>query len=270
MEELKPVTYLENIQSRLDELKKLQIKLENSIKKAPKGQLVISASKKRIEFYETKNGKRNYISIKNMELVKQLAQANYEKKTCKTCRNEIKQLTKLIKKYNTKGYHGINTSNVYLSQNKIRQSLTIPVTATQKHCVTTWNALKYEPKEFFKNQVTYKTQKGECVRSKSEVIIANCLNANNIPYHYEYPLKTSHGIFYPDFYCLNLRTHQKIYWEHFGMMDDSNYANSSLQKLTILVNHNLIPGKNLILTFETSSTPISTEYINKMIHEFLV
>ena len=38
-------------------------------------------------------------------------------------------------------------------------------------------------------QGNLETIKGEKVRSKSEVIIANLLTSHNIPYHYEYPVQ---------------------------------------------------------------------------------
>ena len=72
------------------------------------------------------------------------------------------------------------------------------------------------------------------------------------------------------FFCLNVRTRQEFYWEHFGMLDDTDYLKTALQKLNILSENNLIPGKNLITTFETSDTPISASYVQKLIDEFLI
>ena len=38
---------------------------------------------------------------------------------------------------------------------------------------------------------------------------------------------------HPDFYCLNLRTRQEFAWEHFGMMDDPDYASTTAEKLRL-------------------------------------
>ena len=45
----------------------------------------------------------------------------------------------------------------------------------------------------------YITDAGERVRSKSELVIANLLYKNNIPYMYECPLKINNNTVYPDF-----------------------------------------------------------------------
>lgn len=270
MEKLKPLLFIEDVTLRINELKKLQETLSTSIKNGPKGALVVSSRKSRSEYYQRKEGKCTYISNKNQELIKSLAQMDYQRKTIQTCKNEIKFLTKLIHKYKAKGSRGINTSNTYFTQSKKRQNLTTPVTYSNKMYIENWEQKEYQPKRLYKDQVTYQTQKGEIVRSKSELIIANILKENNIPYHYEYPFETPQGTFHPDFLCLNVRTRQEFYWEHFGMMDDPEYLKTTLQKLNTLSENNLIPGKNLITTFEASDTPISASYVQKLIDEFLV
>jgi len=70
--------------------------------------------------------------------------------------------------------------------------------------------------------------KKEKVRSKSEVIIADRLFINAIPYEYERGLivkipKTAECpetemVWNPDFRVLNVRTGKEYIWEHFGRM----------------------------------------------------
>ena len=63
------------------------------------------------------------------------------------------------------------------------------------------------------------TAKGEKVRSEAEMNIADALDRNNVPYHYEFPfnLKTL-GKIYTNFICLNRRTGKEFIWEHFVFM----------------------------------------------------
>ncbi|MEE3440399.1 MAG: hypothetical protein VZR07_10670, partial [Ruminococcus sp.] len=56
----------------------------------------------------------------------------------------------------------------------------------------------------------FETQRGEIVRSKSEVIIADALYYANIPYHYEKPIKVGDRVIYPDFTVLNVKTSLQI------------------------------------------------------------
>ena len=77
--------------------------------------------------------------------------------------------------------------------------------------------------------------RGERVRSKSEILIANSLNEMNIQYRYEYPIRISNTTFYPDFYILNLRRRKEYIWEHFGRMDDIEYARNAIRKIRYFV-----------------------------------
>lgn len=50
---------------------------------------------------------------------------------------------------------------------------------------------------------------------------------------------------------------KEMYWEHLGMMDDSNYVENALQKIALYEQNGIFPGKNLILTYETGKNPIN-------------
>ncbi len=75
---------------------------------------------------------------------------------------------------------------------------------------------------------------------------------------------------YPDFLCLNLRTRQEFYWEHFGLMDDTDYAERTIKKLKEYAENNILPGKNLLFTMETADCPVSSRQIENLINEFLI
>ena len=60
------------------------------------------------------------------------------------------------------------------------------------------------------------------VRSKSEVIIANMLVSEEVPFVYEEPLYAPDGtMFLPDF-TVKFRG-ETYYWEHVGMLDRQDY-----------------------------------------------
>ena len=112
---------------------------------------------------------------------------------------------------------------------------------------------------------------GVRVRSKSELIIANMLEQNGIPYRYEYPIVLKDGKnVRPDFLCLNIRTRREYVWEHFGMMDNIAYANKNIAKIQAYEQNGFLAGKNMIMTFESSVTPISSSTIKQMIEEYLL
>jgi hypothetical protein len=76
-------------------------------------------------------------------------------------------------------------------------------------------------KRYFEEKLIHKTIRGEMVRSKSEVIVANILDKMNIEYFYEEPLEVLGKTYIPDF---TLRYKGKTaYLEHLGMLRNKSY-----------------------------------------------
>ena len=75
---------------------------------------------------------------------------------------------------------------------------------------------------------------------------------------------------HPDFTCLNVHTRQEFIWEHFGLMDDPEYAKNTAGKLRLYTENGILPGRNLIITMETQAEPISTRAVEKIISEFFI
>lgn len=109
------------------------------------------------------------------------------------------------------------------------------------------------------------------MRSKTEILIANALNKHGIPYHYEKPLYLDgYGTIHPDFTVLNVRLRKEFYWEHMGLMDDVDYAEKALQRITAYEKNGYFPGTELILTHETQKYPMDSRLIDKMIRRYLM
>ena len=56
--------------------------------------------------------------------------------------------------------------------------------------------------------------------------------------------------------------------EHLGMMDKTNYYNSSLNKLEIYEQNGYLLGKNLLILHETSEAPINVSVLRNYIDEY--
>jgi hypothetical protein len=76
---------------------------------------------------------------------------------------------------------------------------------------------------FLEDRLIHRTSRGEAVRSKSEVIIANLLHAKGIDYHYEHPLELGGVVKYPDFTIEDDAAGITYFWEHCGLLHDSTY-----------------------------------------------
>lgn len=134
-----------------------------------------------------------------------------------------------------------------------------------------WSSVPFEKLGIAVDYAELVTQNGEHVRSKSELTIANMLKRNGLVYRYECPLilKGNKKV-YPDFMILNKRTREVIIWEHRGMMDDIRYARDAVIKIKEYEKNNYVLGRNLIITEETSTSPLSTTEIQRMIDTYLI
>lgn len=105
----------------------------------------------------------------------------------------------------------------------------------------------------------YHTLKGDFVRSKSEVIIADELYVNQISYEYEKPI-TLNGWNYPvrpDFTICTPKENRIIYWEHCGLMNDADYRAKWERKKKAYERTGISEwNKNLIVTYESQGNDL--------------
>lgn len=77
---------------------------------------------------------------------------------------------------------------------------------------------------FLEDRLIHRTERGDLVRSKSELVIADKLHARGINYAYEQRLILGEGrVRYPDFTIADHTSGITYYWEHMGLLDDSQY-----------------------------------------------
>ncbi len=129
---------------------------------------------------------------------------------------------------------------------------------------------------FFEEHLIHRTARGEMVRSKSEVIIANALAANGIDYAYERSLTIEGVTKYPDFTIEDMESGQTLYWEHCGMLHVPSYRRRWEEKLAWFRTHGILPhheGKGakgtLIITRDEPNGSIDSAKITKLIDDVL-
>ena len=259
----------ELVDERLKKLRKIVRSKEKALKKAPKGVLNIHSSNGRTQYYykETSNDKkRMYIKENEKKLVKDLCQKEYDQKVLVTARQELKVLEKL-----QKTYQKTTCEELYGQLHIQRQSFVIPIEIPDDEYIQNWQEETYEGKGFPIGYPEYYTDKGERVRSKSEIIIANILNKYGVPYKYEHPLYLKEYLtMYPDFTVLNVCTRKEIYFEHFGMMDDPQYAEIAINKIETYAKNGIFIGDNLIATFESKQKPLNQKMVEMMIKKYFL
>jgi hypothetical protein len=126
--------------------------------------------------------------------------------------------------------------------------------------------------QFFEDRLIHRTRRGELVRSKSEVIVADRLADMNIDYLYEKELTIDGVSKFPDFTIKDAESGTTFFWEHCGMLHDPEYKARWDQKLIWYRKHGILPydeggGENgtLIVTRDNVQGGISSQDIEAVI-----
>ena len=255
----------------MEELKKIRRDKESELAGAPSGKIHIVNSGNRIQYYlrETPSDVGGtYLSKTQTFKISRYIQKSYDEKVLKLINEEIKVLERIVKK---DADYVRRIRSLYSDYAEEIKKYIEPIDLSDEDYGEIWRNKPYKGKEIPEYLPVYETKQKERVRSKSELNIANTLADRGIPYRYECPLILSTGMtIYPDFTVLNRRTRKNFYWEHRGMMDDKEYARNSVSRLKELMREGLFVGNELIITEETSTSPLGTNEIEAIIERFFL
>lgn len=130
---------------------------------------------------------------------------------------------------------------------------------------------------FFEEHLIHRTARGEMVRSKSEVIVADHLASKGIEYAYEEPLTIDSVTKYPDFTVEDMESGSTFYWEHCGMLHVPTYRRRWEEKLLWYRAKGILPHEvgggergTLIVTRDEANGSIDSARINELIKNVLV
>ena len=119
---------------------------------------------------------------------------------------------------------------------------------------------------FYEDRLVHRTARGELVRSKSEVIIANALYYHHLDYVYEPELRLEGKVKRPDFKVVDEDTGDEWYWEHCGMMDNPQYKKRWEEKKAFYKKNGIEEGKNLIVTYDINGT-LDSQKVEEIIRD---
>lgn len=230
----------------------------------PKGHLKGSLHGNHWEYLqraEQPGSKWSYIRKKDLPLARKLAQRIYDERMLFAAESELEQL----KQGNVKeGF--ISVEQIYQSLPQSIQNLVIPLFEPDQQYYLRWKSTDFPHLDFREDAPEYKSSLGERMRSKSEILIADMLTKNHIPYIYEKPLTLGdqHTV-HPDFTLLDFKYRKEIYWEHLGMIDDDTYRNRAIRKIYAFEHDGYYPGQQLIITVETLAIPLDSSTIQREI-----
>ena len=129
-----------------------------------------------------------------------------------------------------------------------------------------------KPTDYWRNQFRYQTERGDKVRSKSEVIIAEMLHKRGVDYFYERPFACPPGRpLRPDFTVLGETEKDTVIIEHLGLIDSESYRDNWKLKLERYRNAGVLekggPNGTLVLFEEGAGRGLDTAYIRAKLDE---
>ena len=255
-----------NSENRVKQLLSYQKALEARLSVLPEGELHIYPAGNSTKWICAHQGRQIYLPKSKRPLAEALALKKYYSLLLLETKEELSLLNSIASR------SGALSASDLLSESSPYYELLqshfskdkLPV-SVQKWCEAT-----YETNHLHPENLIHTTLAGHKVRSKSEVIIANLLYTNRIPYRYEAALTLNELTVYPDFTILHPATQQLFYWEHFGMMDKSTYCDAACNKLKSYCYNGIFPSMQLITTYETGKTPIRSEQVQQIITQYFL
>ena len=291
---------VKELKKKDENLKSVIENADKALSVAPGRSLHLKNIRGKPAFYcHTENGSRFFVSQSDEKQIKQLSTAYYAKKIRSAAVKEKKQIDACLAILG-KDPEASDIGKVEeripeaIKKNAVLSELTNEGYARKwqkgNDIVKKWRSHKKD--DYHK----YETMGGDYVGSKSEVMIADRLYANGIPYHYEIaftpevvidesrPVYDEFGMvigyetlgfspeaedtLHPDFYVLNKRTRKGIFWEHLGRMDDPEYCRKNFNRFMRILDAGYVIGEDLIVTHEDSRHPLLPQEIERIIEKY--
>lgn len=251
------LSHYENIKSRIQDV-------EQQLKALPPGTLICTRNGKHYKWYQSTEHTYTYIPKNNTILAQQLAFKKYLNSLLVDLHQEQQAIEQYLKKHST-------TSQVETLLNRpAYQTLLTPYFVPHSPDLLEWMNTPYEHNPKHPEHLIHQSNSGHLLRSKSEAIIDMLLYMHKIPFRYECALHLGDYTLFPDFTIRHPQTGDFYYWEHFGLMDNSGYAQNTYSKLQLYTAHGIVPSIQLITTFETKEHPINIDTISKIIEHYFL
>lgn len=255
------------INSRREILLRRVRERKNALAGAPEGRLRINRKENKYRFYVAEEGKINpgkYLPQGSEEQIKALAQKAYDKRVLAASREELEILNRFQSKLT-----GISAEEIYGQMSAVRRKLITPVELPDEEYFAVRENEPYQKKSITGEVAELYTAKGDLVRSKSEIILADCFYRNHVPYRYECALPLDDRLtIYPDFTALCLSTRKVRYHEHLGMLDVPEYCEMAVRKLTTYMRNGIMLGDQLTISWETKGQPLTSRDAERIIRHY--
>jgi hypothetical protein len=210
---------------------------------------------------------QRFLSKKEYDLASALKRKRYIQKSLPYLYNNIKAIDQFLLRY-------IPFDATYIAEKLDIVYKDLPQKCYQDYIgkvyVSKWIEEPYNKNEIYPDRLIHITVCGRKVRSKSEAMIAGLLEINNIPFRYEAELKLGEYTYYPDFTILKPKDGEIVYWEHFGLTNNSEYELLMEKKMNVFNKNGIKLWNNLITTYDSENGSINAQIIHSIIKAFIL
>ncbi len=238
--------------------------LEKELLASPEGNLSCQKNGKYEKYYQVTENGRVYIPKSNKELASLLAKKKYLLSALQDLQVEQEALRNYLKSKENYKPKRESFLNNQIYRNLLQDAYLLECSDEIKE----WKCEDYRKNSLYPEQLKFKCKSGNMVRSKTEMMIDQILFAKGIPFRYECELRMGEMIYYPDFTICHPWTGEIFFWEHFGMMDNAQYAQKAFKKLQNYNENGLLINRQLIATFETTEMPMNLTKIESIVNEY--
>ena len=247
----------EQIRREIEFYEKLYRGYAGRLKLDPEKNLFFKHQHGKLRPYSWENGRERYLSMRKerREIAEML-----EGKFLKECMEKISTQICVLREMEAKFLNFEELEPAYLAaafEKEKGYGLRVEDFVRQTHFLKSFDDASKAWLENMGPQNPYRpedkihtTPGGIKVRSKSELVIGAFLDTKVLPHKYEELLIVEGNHWYPDFKVRRPRDGKIIIWEHFGMMDDEEYAERNQYKLMIYARNGYRMWDNMIVTYD--------------------
>ncbi len=232
---------------------------DSRMPRLPEGSLLIKGEEEQRLYYRQLGQKaaRMVISIPTFdERNRKLIAALLERRVIYHARPKLRKSIGALERVLTDLY--TLDPQTIVGEEELPDTLFLPAQLNVRKWLQDTEAGNYNTNPFYPQTLRFEIKGGYQVRSKSEVFISEALDEVGFAYRYECELRLNNGrVIYPDFTVCLPEENRLVYIEHFGLMDDPEYAMKALVRLQEYADSGIILGRDLFYTMETKARPFT-------------
>lgn len=272
----------QQLENALAQLQEARTRYEFELEGMPDGKLVhVKAADGERYYVEVRDGERPSRRgiTRRPDLVATFARKEYLRKALAVIDHDVRTLERAVRRYKrfdpeevvgslSSAYRDLPLNAFY---HPLVDTVALSLDATDEQRIAShaaWGAEMSGPSDYLPEGRTLRTSRGERMRSKAEVLIAETLYSYGIPFRYEQELEAGGATFHPDF-TFEGAGGKEFYLEFCGMMDDPAYVEGHKRKRSAYEAAGIAEWDNIIYLY-ASGNSMDMMYVDSVVRTLVV